>query len=94
MVQYLADFKKAEFSHVSDETGSATSISTEPHSSCNILLQFADMDLSVYFRNRDPPALSKENEEFWKALFAIATAVKDIHNFKDNRGGEIREYYV
>lgn len=62
--------------------------SQEHRITCNILLEFADMDLSVYFQNRLPPALSKEFEEFWKALFAIADAVKDIHNFKDNRDKE------
>ena len=92
MVRYLGSFKKAELSHASDETDSATPTSTESHSSCNLLLEFADMDLNVYFQNRHPPALAKENKEFWKTLFAIATAVKDIHNFKDNRGEEIREY--
>ncbi|KAL9033280.1 MAG: hypothetical protein Q9214_007590, partial [Letrouitia sp. 1 TL-2023] len=83
MVKYLASFKNEE----------ANASSSPDHQiTCNILLEFADMDLSVYFRNRLPPALAKEAEEFWKALFEIATAVKDIHNFKDNRG-EGTEYH-
>ncbi|KAL9609992.1 MAG: hypothetical protein Q9167_005265 [Letrouitia subvulpina] len=76
MVKYLTSFRNAEVN---------TSSNRDNQSTCNILLEFADMDLSVYFRNRLPPTLAKEAEEFWKALFAIATAVKDIHNFKDDR---------
>ncbi|KAL8698877.1 MAG: hypothetical protein Q9201_006328 [Fulgogasparrea decipioides] len=93
MVKYLASFKNVETNHTTEEKDWAASPSLEHHSTGNILLEFADMDLSVYFQNRQPPALSKEVEEFWKALFAIAVAVKDIHNFKENRGGEIREYH-
>ncbi|KAL8732449.1 MAG: hypothetical protein Q9181_003945 [Wetmoreana brouardii] len=93
MVKYLASFRIVETSPASTEKGLAATSSQEHQSTCNILLEFAEMDLSVYFQNIQPPALSKEGEEFWKALFAIATAVKDIHNLRVNRGEEIREYY-
>ncbi|KAL9581438.1 MAG: hypothetical protein Q9212_003902 [Teloschistes hypoglaucus] len=101
MVKYLGWFKSVECKHggggrtmgmvACPDMGKAAC--PDHHTTCNILLEFADMDLGVYFQNRLPPALSKEVEEFWKALFAIADAVKDIHNFKENRGEEVREYY-
>ena len=92
MVKYLASFRNAEINDAAYERGSSTNSSPEHQSTSNILLEFADMDLSVYFQNRLPPALSKEVEEFWKALFAIANAVRDIHNLKEDRGDGIREY--
>ena len=60
---------------------------------CNILLEFGEMDLEGYFGERLTPVLSKEIEEFWKALFAVAYAVKDIHNFKVSRAGVVEEYH-
>lgn len=94
MVKYLGHFKNVEINRTTDGGGGLTaSSSPEFQRTGNILLEFADMDLSVYFQNRLPPALSKEVEEFWKALLAIAMAVKDIHNFKEIRGEEIREHY-
>ena len=91
MVKYLASFKIKTSPGLQNEYMN-TSLSQDHHTTCNILLEFADMDLSIYFRNRNPPELSKEIDEFWKALFAIATAVKDIHNFKDKRDEEGQDY--
>ncbi|KAL8690381.1 MAG: hypothetical protein Q9218_004160 [Villophora microphyllina] len=93
MVKYFGCFKNIEYKHASDDKFTATSSSQDQHSTGNILLEFADMDLSVYFQNRLPPALSKEVEEFWKALFVIAVAVKDIHNLKEHRGDQVREFH-
>ncbi|KAI4110034.1 MAG: hypothetical protein L6R37_000167 [Teloschistes peruensis] len=100
MVKYLGWFKSVECKHANGDRpmgmvacpSMGTVACPDHHTTCNILLEFADMDLGVYFQNRLPPALSKEVEEFWKALFAIADAVKDVHNFKENRGEEVREY--
>ena len=90
MIKYLASFKKANMELSDGGDASTADSNVENDATCNILLEFADMDLSVYFQNREPPTLSKEIEEFWRALFAVADVVRDIHNFKDDRG---REYH-
>lgn len=61
----------------------------------NILLEFGELDLDEFFFDQNilPPVLSTEVGKFWKDLFEVATAVKEIHLFK--RGGieTDQEYY-
>ncbi len=59
----------------------------------NILLEYGPMDLDVYFGAVLPPVLQSEIEAFWRSLFAIADAVKGIHNLKVCNAEETEEYY-
>ena len=88
MIRWLADYKQVE-----------TSIHTPPSSQIrttktyNILLEYGAMDLGDYFREKLPPILPGEIEAFWRSLFAVAFALKGIHNLKVNNGLDTKEYF-
>lgn len=63
--------------------------------SFNILLEYGEQDLDEFFFDdtRLPPVLPNEVLGFWKDLFEVATAVKDIHRFDRKQGDVSQEYY-
>ena len=92
MVRWLADYKKAH-----DPSAAPADKAIQPSGSTvttfNILLEYGEMDLSVYFEEIRPPVLPSEIESFWKSLFAIADAVKGIHDLKVRNAEQTEEYY-
>ena len=83
MVRWLADYEKVE-----------TAVATQVKKTYNILLEFGEMDLGVYFREILPPVLPSEIEAFWRSLFAVANAVQGVHDLKiDDESGQTKEYY-
>ena len=94
MVRWLANYEKANASGGSQENG-ATGHSGHraDNTTYNILLEYGEMDLGIYFGQMPPPALPSDIEAFWRPLFAIADAVKGIHNLKTNDIGIAEEYY-
>ena len=94
MVRWLADYKKAHDPGGMVQNAAARGLKRDfNETSYNILLEYAQMDLSDYFKNMKPPISSLEIEVFWRALFAIADAVKGIHNLKVKDAGITEEYY-
>ena len=81
VIRYLGDYR-----HRDHSTGKLT---------YNILLEFGELDLDEFFFDpiRLPPVLPNEVQGFWKELFEVAAAVKDIHTFKRRRGEMNQEYY-
>jgi serine/threonine protein kinase len=79
IIAYLGDFKQKD--QVTGKT------------SYNILLEFGELDLDEYFFDRSPPVQASEILCFWKDLFEIARAIKNIHTFKLPRGNMYMEYY-
>ncbi|XTI86035.1 hypothetical protein V2W45_1233385 [Cenococcum geophilum] len=62
------------------QTSNEKRTSTQPTN--NILLEYGQMDLEVYFANRVPPVLPPEMMAFWRDIFDIAEEVRDIHNLE------------
>jgi serine/threonine protein kinase len=58
----------------------------------NLLLEFGESDLEVFFGDHLPPVLQTEVEGFWKALFEVVDAVADIHDGKTDTGGVYEEF--
>ena len=82
MVRWLADYEKVD-------KADATQVKTY-----NILLEFGEMDLAVYFKRTLPPVLPLEIEAFWRSLFAVANAVQGVHDLKvRDDSGQTKEYY-
>ena len=92
MVRWLADYEKA---HHFPATQVDTAAGPSKHKiiTHNILLEYGEMDLGVYFENNLPPVLQSEIEAFWVSLFATADAVKGIHNLKVRNAERTEEYY-
>lgn len=79
LIAYLGDFQQRD--PVTNKT------------TYNILLEFGELDLDEYFFERSPPVLTAEIVHFWKDLFEVARAVKDIHIFTRPRGDKPINYY-
>jgi hypothetical protein len=86
MVQYFGEY-----------TQMGNQISATPETSeqttFNILLEYGELDLDEYFQERPPPALPTDIMDFWKNLFNVADALKDIHNLTLGNGEFREEYY-
>lgn len=89
MVRWLANYKKTHDPQVAVAAGPSKQETT----TYNILLEYGEMDLRVYFEEVLPPVLQSEIEAFWRSLFAIADAVKGIHNLKVRNAEQVEEYY-
>ena len=92
MVRWLAGYKKAQFPPAVQANPSGGPLEHK-YTTYNILLKYGPMDLDVYFGAVLPPVLQSEIEAFWRSLFAIADAVKGIHNLKVCNAEETEEYY-
>ncbi|KAL8941905.1 MAG: hypothetical protein Q9216_001978 [Gyalolechia sp. 2 TL-2023] len=95
MVRYLADYTHAEKTDVDLQTQSTPSGSRERcviRNTFNLLLEFGEFDLDEFFAERLPPVLQGETEDFWRALFDVASALDGIHNLKLDRHGVVREF--
>lgn len=93
MVRWLADYAKVEEAIHTPESPATRAVECKTITTYNILLEFGEMDLGVYFRYNLPPVLPLEIEAFWRSLFAVANAVKGVHDFKVRHFGETKEYY-
>ena len=103
MIRYLGDFKY-DFSYpttVEDLPGdpAATALSLavniqhyDPTTTFNILLEYGDLDLEEYFRNRLQPYLPNEIMSFWDHLFEIPEEVTNLHCLKRRDNGKDCEY--
>ena len=94
MVRWLADYKKSQTS--SEEPGHPAADSfnqTSKNTTYNILLEYGEMDLSNYFEEIEQPVRSSDIEAFWRSVFAVADAVKGIHNLRVHDAGVTMEYY-
>jgi hypothetical protein len=58
----------------------------------NIILEYGEADLEEFFLDKIPPVLSDEISSFWRELFAIADAIRNIHNLKVKENGRVQEY--
>ena len=92
MVRWLADYQKAQDSP-GTQADAGTEASERKRLTYNILLEFGESDLRVYFEENLPPVLQSEIEAFWRSLFEIADAVKGIHNLKVRNAEQMEEYY-
>lgn len=77
MIQWLFNY-----SHV-DEKAAKTMY--------NLVLEHGEFDLEQYFQAHSPPQLEDEQLSFWRDLFLVAEAIRDIHN--STQGTTAKEYY-
>lgn len=91
MVRWLASYKETHDSPAGQEAAAAGP-SKQQTTTYNILLEYGEMDLRVYFIEILPPVLQSEIEAFWRSLFAIADAVKGFHNLKIRNAEQWEEY--
>ena len=93
MVRWLGDYKKVDIFSPIPESPAAGIVESKTIETYNILLEFGEMDLGVYFSECLPPVLPLEIEAFWRSLFAVADAVKGVHDLQVPVGPRIDEYY-
>lgn len=93
MVRWLADYEKVDKAVPAPESPGVRAAECKEITTYNILLEFGEMDLGVYFRNNLPPVLPLEIEAFWRSLFAVANAVQGVHDLKVQDGYQMGEYY-
>lgn len=86
MIQYLGDYEHKETTKLPD----GRTWSTATH---NIILEYAELDLDVYFQEIRPPILEGEVAHFWDDMFDVAEAVNTIHDITITRGGVQHDYY-
>ena len=94
MVQYLGGYNHQEIHHTTIEAGAnpASHNNALLKATHNILLEYGDRDLDEHFAAILPPVLQHEIELFWKGLFEVADAVKEVHHFKVDNDGIIKEF--
>ena len=92
MVRWLADYGKVDKALPIPESSAARTVECK-NMTYNILLEFGEMDLGVYIRKRLPPRLPLEIEAFWRSLFAVAEAVRGVHDLRVRDGWQTEEYY-
>ncbi|KAI4218743.1 MAG: hypothetical protein L6R36_008776 [Xanthoria steineri] len=96
MVQFLAAYTHAEKEGVDAGAQSAPSGTQQGHipkNTHNLLLEFGEFDLEVFFGERLPPVLQDETDQFWKALFEVADALDGLHNPRVETYGHIQELH-
>lgn len=94
MVRWLADYTLTQIPLERGSQPASSHAAQEPEvTTHNILLEYGQRDLSVYFAEMEPPVRSSDIEAFWKSLFAVADAVKGIHNLKVHEAGVEKEYH-
>lgn len=92
MVRWLASYKYSHDLPAGQLTATATTPKQET-GTYNILLEFGKMDLGDFFREVRPPVRQSEFEAFWRSLFAIADAVRGIHNLEVRNAEQTEEYH-
>lgn len=93
MVRWLADYEKVDRAVPTQESPATRAVEGKKITTYNILLEFGEMDLGVYFRSNLPPVLPLEIEAFWRSLFAVANAVKGVHDLKVRDNWQTKEYH-
>lgn len=92
IVKWLGCFTKAEPNRGPPKQSDVMSLERQQNATCNILLEFGEVDLNGYFHKRLIPVIPEEVEEFWRNLFRIAYAVAEIHDFKDQKSSAEEHY--
>ncbi|KAI9744665.1 MAG: hypothetical protein M1818_002194 [Claussenomyces sp. TS43310] len=93
MVRYLGGYNHQETDHTMVEPDIRSVKEERVKSTHNILLEYGDRDLDELFAARLPPVLQDEIEAFWKGLFKVADAIKEIHHLKISNDGIKKEYW-
>ena len=94
MVRWLADYTLTQSPlETGDQTADSPTAQVHEVKTHNILLEYGQMDLSVYFAEMEQPVRSSDIETFWRSLFAVAEAVKGIHDVKFDEAGSEKEYH-
>ena len=94
MVRWLADYTLTQVPLGTGIQPASSPAAQEPKvTTHNILLEYGQRDLSVYFAEIEPPVRSSDIEVFWRSLFAVADAVKGIHNLEVHDAGTETEYH-
>lgn len=96
MVQFLAAYTHAEKEGVGAGAQSVPSGTQPGHitkNTHNLLLEFGEFDLEVFFGERLPPVLQDETDQFWRALFEVADALDGLHNPRVKTYGNIQELH-
>ena len=60
----------------------------------NLLLEYGESDLDVYFKKRHPPFFQGEIRLFWRELFEVAKAIQGIHEPSDSIDGRTYKGFV
>ena len=92
IVKWLGCFTKAEPFHGPLKRSQVVDFEPQQNATCNILLEFGEVDLNGYFNLRLIPVIQEEVEEFWRNLFRIAYTVEEIHDFKDQKSSAEEHY--
>ncbi|KAI9767404.1 MAG: hypothetical protein M1839_004508 [Geoglossum umbratile] len=91
VVRYLGDYSHEEIrSSENDSSAERKDVIRTTH---NIVLEYGESDLSLYFGSKEPPVLQSEIEGFWEELFDVAHTIGRMHNLKLRIGGVVQEYY-
>ena len=94
MVRWLTDYKKTETpGAVSGYAVAEPSDQRSENTTYNILLEYGEMDLGNYFYEIEPPMQPSDIEGFWRSVFAVADALKGIHNLRVKDAGTIMEFH-
>lgn len=60
---------------------------------CNIVLEYGEMDLDEYFASHTSPVLPAAVADFWQNLSSVALAISKMHGFQIPRGGVEQKYH-
>lgn len=94
MVRWLADYKKIETPGAAAVHAIAErSDQPSENATYNILLEYGEMDFSNYFYEIEPPVQPSDIQGFWRSVFAVADALKGIHNLEVKDAGIKMEFH-
>lgn len=94
MVRWLADYKKTETpGAVGGHAIAEPSDQRSENATYNILLEYGEMDLDNYFYEKEPPVQPSDIKGFWTSVFAVADALKGIHNLRVKDAGITMEFH-
>lgn len=67
-------------------------ITAQSEATHNLLLEFGDLDLREYYARTSPPSTASGIFAFWKNVFKVLEAVRDLHSFNFDKAGVRGEY--
>ena len=91
MAEHIVQFnnEKKAFANLRNNNNVVRCLASYSHANThNLLLEYGEMDLEVYFVNHHPPFFEQEVVRFWREILEVAKAIEGMHDWKSLHDGK------